>query len=236
MKSIISLMAVATIAFVAQCTPLEDVYKKVCAGTSYTTLVNNVPQTNIYYQPWEALLGFALGTQANPTDTSSTCYGQVHETYKFIDTIVTQGYDIANDFDFNTVSAKFQILVQNINNLVIQLSDQNIACQDSVKVKQLATRTSKVSGIFNWVFTIAYGLTFDDYIKPNLGSFLPTPTYNQKIKDGILDLKDQLMALYNDETIPDCNLLGFNWGIVVSESLEAKVESFVQFIEVQKFA
>jgi hypothetical protein len=236
MKSILSLLAVATVAFVAQGATLEDAYKKVCLGKSYTTTVNNVAQTSIYYQPWEALLGFALGTQADPTDTSSTCYKQVDETYRFIDTIVTQGYDIVNNFNFDTVSSQIQILVQNINNLVIQLSDQNIACQDSVKVKQLATRTSKVSGMFNWVFTIVYGLTFDDYIKPSLGGFLPAPTYNQKIKDGILGLYDQVMAVVNDGAIIDCHELGYNWGIFVSESLEAKVESFVQFIEVQKFA
>ena len=115
---------------------------------------------------------------------------QVDETYKFVDTIATQTFDIVNNFDFNTVSSKFQILVQNINNLVIQLSDQNIACQDSVKIKQLATRTSKISGLFNWIFTIAYGLTFDTYIKPSL-SFLPKPTFNQRIKDGFVGLYDQ---------------------------------------------
>lgn len=115
------------------------------------------------------------------------------------------------------------------------MSDQNIACQDSVKVKQLATRTSKLSGLFNWVFTIAYGLTFDDYIKPNLG-FLPVPETNQLIKTGFTGLYDQLDAFFNQGTVFDCHELGKSWGIIVSESLEAKVESFVQFIEVQKFA
>ena len=155
------------------------------------------------------------------------------ETYKFIDTIVEEGYDIINNFDLNTVSSKVQSLAQNVNNFVIQLSDQNIACQDGVKVKQLATRTSKVSGLFNWGFTIAYGLTFDDYIKPNLG-FLPKPDTNQRLKEGIVGLIDQVKAFANAGTVFDCRLLGNNWGIIVSESLEAKTESFVQFIEVQK--
>ena len=85
MKSIISLMAVATVAFVAQGATLDDLYKNICAGKSYT--VNGV--TTVNYQPWEALLGYALGTQADPTDTTSTCYGQVSETYRFIDKIAT---------------------------------------------------------------------------------------------------------------------------------------------------
>ena len=152
-----------------------------------------------------------------------------------MDTMTSEAYNIVNSFDLNTVSAKVQSFAQNINNFVIQLSDQNIACQDGVKVKQLATRTSKISGVFNWVFTIAYGLTFDDYIKPLL-SFLPMPTTNQRLKSGIVGLINQVKAFANAGTVFDCRLLGNNIGIIVSESLEAKTESFVQFIEVQKFA
>ena len=133
------------------------------------------------------------------------------------------------------MSSKVQSLAQNVNNFVIQLSDQNIACQDSVKVKQLATRTSKLSGLFNWGFTIAYGLTFDDFVKPYLG-FLPVPETNQQLKQGVVGAIDQVKAFANAGTVFDCRLLGYNLGLIVSESLEAKVESFVQFIEVQKFA
>ena len=111
------------------------------------------------------------------------------ETYKFLDTFVIEIYDIINYFDFNTVSSKVQSLAQNVNNFVIQLSDQNIACQDGVKIKQLATRTSKLSGLFNWGFTIAYGLTFDDFVKPYLG-FLPVPETNQQLKQGVVGAID----------------------------------------------
>jgi hypothetical protein len=162
-----------------------------------------------------------LGTQADPEDEESTCFVQMQETYKFLDTIVYDAYDIISNFDVNTVSSKVQSFAQNVNNYVIQLSDQNIACQDGVKVKQLATRTSKVSGLFNWAFTIAYGLTFDDYIKPLLG-FLPKPETNQRLKEGIEGLIEQVKAFANAGTVFDCRLLGNNWGIIVSESLEAK--------------
>jgi hypothetical protein len=107
MKSIISLMAVASVAFFANGQTLEDVYKKVCAGQTYsTTDGNGVTTTSISYQPWEALLGYALGTQANPLDEESTCFGQMKETYKFIDSMVFEGYDIIENFDLNTVSSK----------------------------------------------------------------------------------------------------------------------------------
>ena len=188
-----------------------------------------------YYQPWEALLGFALGSQVSKTDTSSTCYGQVSDTYKFIDKVASNAYDIVYNFDITSVSSNFQTLAQNFNNLVIQLSDQNIACQENVKVKQLAVRTSKASGFFNWVFTMVYGLTFDDYLKPVLidyASFLPLPSTNQNLLEGFSELKTQL----NTGAPYDCHKLGYAWGLVVSEALEAKVESFVQFIEVKSFA
>jgi len=78
MKSIISLMAVASVAFFAKGQTAEDVYKKICAGQTYsTTDGNGVTTTTISYQPWEALLGYALGTQADPEDDKSTCFGQM---------------------------------------------------------------------------------------------------------------------------------------------------------------
>jgi hypothetical protein len=83
-------MAVASIAFFAKGQTIEDVYKKVCAGQTYSTTNDaNVTTTTIAYQPWEALLGYALGTQVVGNDEESTCFGQVKETYKFLDTFVS---------------------------------------------------------------------------------------------------------------------------------------------------
>ena len=118
---------------------------------------------------------------------------------------------------------------------MIQLADQAIACQDSVKVKQFATRTQKMSGLFNQVFTIVYGLTFDKYLAPLLGSSL-TPSGEQPLNLAVTNLiqtyKDQ-----NDGTTShvECFTLGKNLGLLLSEALEAKTESIVQFVEVQKF-
>ena len=49
MKSIISLMAVATVAFYANGQTLDDVYKIVCAGQSYTTTTGGVSTTTVAY-------------------------------------------------------------------------------------------------------------------------------------------------------------------------------------------
>jgi hypothetical protein len=65
MKSIVSAIVLMSVAFTAQAVPtLVSLYQKVCAGETYT--VNSVSTT--YYEPWEFLLGYALGTQASPTD------------------------------------------------------------------------------------------------------------------------------------------------------------------------
>jgi hypothetical protein len=78
MKSIISLMAVASVVFFANGQTIEALYKKVCAGQTYTTTDGNgVTTTTIAYQPWESLLGYAKGTQADPEDEKSTCFGQM---------------------------------------------------------------------------------------------------------------------------------------------------------------
>jgi hypothetical protein len=118
----------------------------------------------VAYQPWEFLRGYALGTQTDITSTTTTCYGQIDQTYAFLDQIASGSYGAINHIltgDFSYVSSDVQTLTQNFNNLVIQLSDQIIACQDSVKIKQLSTRTSKVSGATNWAFTVVYGIFFD---------------------------------------------------------------------------
>jgi len=88
MKSIISLIALSTIAFTAQAITLpslNSIYQNVCAGKSYTKTVNGSPVTTINYQPWELVRGYALGTQNDISSTTTTCYIQVDETYAFID-------------------------------------------------------------------------------------------------------------------------------------------------------
>lgn len=167
MKSIVSVIALASVAFTTQAVTLptlETIYKYVCAGKTYTDSSVSPAVTYTKYQPWEFIRGYALGTQSANTSTTTTCYGQVDQTYAFLDQIATGGYSALShllDGQFSYISSDVQTMTQNINNFVIQISDQVIACQDSVKIKQLSTRTSKVSGATNWIFTIVYGIFFD---------------------------------------------------------------------------
>jgi hypothetical protein len=57
------------------------------------------------------------------------------------------------------------------NSLIVQQSVQMVACQDSVKIKQFATRTQTISGFSNFVFTMAYGIGWD-FVKQYV-TFIP---------------------------------------------------------------
>jgi len=98
--------------FVEPVSDLDKFYNKFCQGRvhSYTTVADDGTSTTTYethFQPWEFLLGYALGTQVYSEDETSTCYGQVLETYKFIDVIAAQTYDIMNKFSFSLASSQF---------------------------------------------------------------------------------------------------------------------------------
>jgi len=128
MRSIISLIALSTVAFVVQSqAPLsakDQFYNKLCVGKAYPAVGSTPAYTA--YEPWEFIKGYALGTQSASTDTTSTCYGQVTQTYAFINQIVDGAYGAANDLlagNFGTINGNVQTLAQNFNNLVIQLSD-----------------------------------------------------------------------------------------------------------------
>lgn len=79
MRSILSLIALVTVAYVAQAqtsnTALSNLYSKVCKGKAYAAVGATPAYTS--YEPWEFIKGYALGTQNDITDTKSTCYGQV---------------------------------------------------------------------------------------------------------------------------------------------------------------
>lgn len=137
-------------------------------------------------------------------------------------------------FQFTDVSTNFADLLLDTNNLLIQFSDQAIACQDSVKIKQFSTRTSKLSGLFNWIFTITYGVGYDFaryYI-----SALPANSSQQPMNIAALNIFNYFYNYFATGSLVDCQGLGFNIGLFVSESLEAKVDTTVAFIEVAKFA
>jgi hypothetical protein len=88
--------------------------------------------------------------------------------------------------------------------LLIELSDQMVACKDSVKLKQLDTRLSSFSGFFNLAFTVGY-------------AFLDSSNS---------DLYAAIMKLTTITTL-SCNDIGLNFGKVIANMLEAKSPSEV---------
>jgi hypothetical protein len=96
MKSITSILVFSSAAYIAQCYSsvgtLNEFYSKYCTGYNYFNTTGN---TQINYEPWEFMKGFALGTQVEILNTDSTCYGQVNQTFDFINNIVDSGYSWA---------------------------------------------------------------------------------------------------------------------------------------------
>lgn len=112
------------------------------------------------------------------------------------------------------------------------MSDQTIACQDQLKIKQLQTRTNKISGFTNWAFTLAYGFAFDQ-----IKSLIPFESLVPKTNQAIGDSGNKIYTIVsNYVSAPqaiDCWDLGYQLGIFVSETLEAKVVTNVPLVEAQ---
>ena len=126
------LFSLATLVAVVSCaipTGLENIYKKMCAGKKHTDLQTGT--TTMNYQPWEFIKGYQLGSQIQSDDTSSTCYKETEQTFDFIDSMVSGSYSWMTEIfqgKFDTVGKNTHETFQNLNSLVIQLSDQQIAC------------------------------------------------------------------------------------------------------------
>lgn len=89
---------------------LNTFYASICKGINY----NNVTgATQVNYEPWEFIKGYNLGTQIDILDTKSTCFGQVNQTFEFINNIVDNGYSWAQqllDFNFTSSSSNAQVM------------------------------------------------------------------------------------------------------------------------------
>jgi hypothetical protein len=101
----------------------------------------------------------------------------------------------------------------------------------------LQTRTNKISGFTNWAFTLGYGFFFDK-VKGDLAKILPAsliPQQNQKLGEAgysIYNIVNNYAAGTTQKI--DCWELGRQVGLFLSETLEAKVDSYVPLVEAQK--
>lgn len=152
-----------------------------------------------------------------------------------MDTIADYLYSIVSDtvsFSFTDFTTNLAGLAVQLNNIIIQTSDQNTACQNSLFIKQFAARTQTIPGLFNAIFSIAYGVGYNfatEYL-----TFLPAAE-QQDLNIAALNLFNDFYAYAVDGTLFDCQELGFNLGLFLSEFLEAKIETTVAFSEVQEF-
>ncbi len=114
MRSITSLLVMSSVAFFAQgyssVGTLNTFYASICKGINY----NNVTgATQVNYEPWEFIKGYNLGTQIDILDTSSTCFGQVNQTFDFINAMVDSGYSWSQQLlslDFSSSSDYAQVM------------------------------------------------------------------------------------------------------------------------------
>ena len=98
----------------------------------------------------EVLLGYALGTQADNSNTASSCYYQAFETSQNFGKVMSalQNWEWSMDWWHTTFSQS--------QAFIVNLSDQMEACQDINKIKQLDIRMKNLSGAFNLFFTFFY--------------------------------------------------------------------------------
>jgi hypothetical protein len=83
--------------------------------------------------------------------------------------------------------------------LLIEMSDEMVACKESVRLKQLDTRLSSFSGLFNLVFTVGWAF----------------------YENSSNDLYNSIISLSKFYTL-SCSDLGLNFGKFLANLLEAK--------------
>lgn len=136
-------------------------------------------------------------------------------------------------------------VLYDFNNLIIQLSDQSIACQDAARIKSFATRTSTISGLFNLLFTLAYGIGYPplrEYLATDpTWSWLPgaaeetsgSTMYGESLK--IYNTIANTITGYGGGTRVDCHQVGFSMGSIMADALEVYTDQTVFFAEAAKF-
>ena len=143
----------------------------------------------------EAIRGFAkgqMGLAASTTDAST------YDCYKQADQAATQMNALLESFT-NFQISDYMRPVYMTTALMVEMSDQMVACKDSVKLKQLDNRLSTFSGLFNLLFTVGYAF----------------------IEGTKNDLYNSMIELVKFSSL-SCTELGFNFGKFTANLLEAK--------------
>ena len=167
--------------------------------------------------------------------TDSSCFVQAYQTKQILDTMADYTYSLVTDvaaFSFSDAAGDLTNLAIQLNSFNIQMSDQNTACVNKLFIDQFATRTQTIPGLFNAIFTLSYGVGYNflaEYV-----SFLPAGT-QQDMNIAALNIFNQFYSYFADGTLMDCQELGLNVGLMMSEFLEAKIPTSVDYTEVAKW-
>lgn len=213
---------------------LETFYGYICDDhtqveeLAYTTSASYLPYTD--NSIFQMITGGVLGMQNSQNITDSSCFPQAYQTKAFMDTIADYIYTIvtnAMDFSFGDMGSDFTYLAIGFNSLIIQLSDQNAACQTNLFIKQFAARTQTVPGLFNAVFSLSYGIGYN-FLAQYL-TFLPAGN-QQNLNIASLNIYNYIVEYFVSGTLIDCQEFGFNIGLFLSEFLEAKIDTVVDSI------
>lgn len=200
---------------------------------AYTTSASYLPYTD--NSIFQMITGGMLGMQNAQNITDSSCFPQAYQTKAFMDTITDYMYTIvtnAMDFSFSTMSSDFTYLAISFNSLIIQLSDQNTACQQTLFIKQFASRTQTIPGLFNAIFSLGYGIGYN-FLAAYV-TFLPAGN-QQNLNIASLNIFNFIVEYFVSGTLIDCQEFGFNMGLFMSEFLEAKIDTTVSFSEVSSW-
>ena len=92
--------------------------------------------------------GYALGTSADSTDTTTSCYTSVDSAASNLNDMFVS---------FTTLSSStWMDPIDYFSQYLVEQSNSYSACTSETFIKQFDTRFSSWSGLFNMVFTVVY--------------------------------------------------------------------------------
>eukprot|EP00350_Pseudokeronopsis_sp_OXSARD2_P007850 CAMPEP_0170541784 /NCGR_PEP_ID=MMETSP0211-20121228/1416_1 /TAXON_ID=311385 /ORGANISM="Pseudokeronopsis sp., Strain OXSARD2" /LENGTH=178 /DNA_ID=CAMNT_0010844639 /DNA_START=27 /DNA_END=563 /DNA_ORIENTATION=+ len=143
--------------------------------------------------------GYGLGGQEDPEDEYTDCGVEGAEVSLKISTFFTS---------FTTITTTtWTDPIVYFNQVFVSFSNQGVACKNIVKIKQLQTRCSTLSGLFDMVFTIVF-----QYFA------------GLEIFDDITDIIDVFTSGTNS-----CKTIGKRFGKFFKHILNGQVEGTVYY-------
>ena len=98
----------------------------------------------------DLLRGMSLGVSTNTSNTNTDCYLKTNLLAQKLESLILSVFypDFSN----------LMLPVIYSNEMVVDLSDQIVACKFSTLINQFAQRTNSLSGFFDFIFTVGYAM------------------------------------------------------------------------------